>query len=176
MTGFPGTDNPNGDTGSYSVDNIWHDSTEFEWCEPSHDWFKEDWLRWSSAATTKLTNERATHTIQVEQQVYPQTSYNYASGHDSNLPYNRIYVADIISQNQQGFEEVSFMVDDPGLITAGVNYHAYLQWEQEAKSGFPNTSPLLDHVITTIEYGNKAYFVQNYDWIGLWYKKLADNS
>ena len=81
--------------GSYSVSGSWHDSNEYEWCEPSHDWFKETYLQWSTAAAAKLTNERATHTIQVEQQVFPETSYNYAGGYSSNLPYNRIYVADI---------------------------------------------------------------------------------
>ncbi len=175
-SGFPGNDNPDGVTGSYSVDNGWHDSNEYEWCEPSHDWFKESYLRWSSSAVMKLTNERSTHTIQVEQQVYPETSYNYTGGHDSDLPYSSIYVADIFEQARQHYEEVSFVVYDPGLIVANYNYHGYLQWDQEAENAFNNTSPVLDHVVVQIEYGDKGLNVQNYDIIGSWSKKIRDNA
>jgi len=28
---YPGVDNPYSDTGTYSVDNYWHDATEYEW-------------------------------------------------------------------------------------------------------------------------------------------------
>ncbi len=175
-SGYPGNDNPDGLTGSYSVDNTWHDSNEYEWCEPSHDWFKETYLRWSSTAVAKLVAERSTHTIQVEQQVFPETSYNYTGGHDSDLPYNSIYVADAFQQAAQHFEEVSFVVNDPGTIAANVNYHGYLQWDQEAENAFNNTSPVLDHVVVQIEYGDKNLNVQNYDPIGSWSKKLPNNS
>lgn len=140
---YPGSDNPDGLTGSYSVDNNWHDSTEYEWCSPSHDWFKEKYVRWSSAAATKLHNKASTRTIQLEQNVYPADSYNYTGGHDSDLPYTSIYVADAAEQASQGYEEVSFVVYDPSRIAAGVNYHGYLQWEQEADGGFLDFSPLL---------------------------------
>jgi hypothetical protein len=175
-SGYPGNDNPDGLTGSYSVDNRWHDSNEYEWCEPSHDWFKETYLRWSSTAVSKLVNERSTHTIQVEQQVYPETSYNYTGGHDSDLPYNSIYVADIFQQAWQHFEEVSFVVNDPGTIAANVNYYGYLQWDQEAENTTNNTSPVLDHVMVQIEYGDKNLNVQNYDQIGSSSKKIPGNA
>ncbi len=172
---YPGSDNPDGATGSYSVDNIWHDATEYEWCSPSHDWFKEKFVRWSTTAANKLHAEAATHTIQLEQNVFPADSYNYTGGHSSNLPYTGIYVADAAEQASQGFEEVSFIVSDPGRIVAGTNYFGYLQWEQEADGGFLDFSPLLNKVEVKIEYGNKLLIVQNWDMIGRWQKKIANN-
>ena len=68
------------------------------------------------------------------------------------------------------------MVDDPGLIGAGTNYYAYLQWDQEAENALNNTSPVLDHVTAVIEWGDKSYNVQNYDPIGTWSKKLPNNA
>lgn len=173
---FPGADNPPpGDTGTYSVDNVWHNSTEYEWCGPSHDWFKETNLRWSAAAATKLKNERASRTIQVEQNVIPPDSYNYTGGHDSDLPYTFLYVAPVAEQWLDGYEDVGFGVYDPGLIVAGVNYHAYLQWEQEADGGILDYSPLLNYVECKVTYGDKLFGLINYDVIGHWSKKITNN-
>lgn len=172
---FPGADNPDNLTGSYSVDNIWHDATEKEWCSPSHDWFRETFVRWSAAAATKVHNEAATRTLQLEQNVFPADSYNYTGGHDSDLPWSGIYVADAAEQASQGYEEVSFIVSDPRRIVANVNYHGYLQWEQEADGGFADFSPLLNKVVIKIEYGDKLLNVQNFDTIGQWQKKIKNN-
>jgi hypothetical protein len=176
LNGFPGSDNPDGVDGSYSVSGSRHDSTEYEYCEPSHDWFDETRMMWNSTAVTKLRNEAGTHTIQVEQNVLPETSYNYTGGHSSNLPYSFIYVADVGQQASQGFEEVSYVVMDPSLIVANVDYYGYLQWQQEADGTFGGSfKPLLNRVDIKIEYGNKSLFVQNFDLIGRWQKKIANN-
>ena len=173
---FPGNDNPNNDTGTYSVDNVWHDATEYEWCVPSRDWFKDRYLRWSAAAVALLTANRSSWTIQVEQDVLPADSYNYAGSRDSSLPYNHFYVADAAEQTKDGYEDVSFGIYDPGTIVAGTNYYAYLQWEQEADGGFADFSPLLNYVDTKVTKGNKLYFLINYDIIGRWWKKIPNNA
>lgn len=172
---FPGIDNP-GSPGSYSVDNSWHDATEYEWCVPSPDWFKDRYLRWSAAAVALLKANRSSWTIQVEQNVFPADSYNYAGSRDSNLPYNHFYVADAAQQLMDGYEDVSFGIYDPGTIVAGTNYYAYLKWEQEADGGFGDLSPLLDHVDTKVTKGNKLYQVINYDVIGRWWKKITNSA
>jgi hypothetical protein len=172
---FPGTDNPNNDTGSYSVDNIWHDATEYEWCSPSRDWFKDRYLKWSTTAVNLLKANRNAWTIQVEQDVLPADSYNYAGTRDSSLPYTDFYVADAVEQAHDGYEDVSFGIYDPGTIAANVNYYAYLQWEQEADGGFLDFSPLLNYVDTKVTKGTKLYLLINYDIIGRWHKKIANN-
>jgi hypothetical protein len=174
---YPGSDNPDGATGSYSVDNAWHDATEYEWCQPSFDWFKDRYIRWSSTTVNNvLKPNRNTRTLQVEQDVLPADSYNWPNGgRDSNLPWTHFYVADIFQQTKDGYEDVAFGIYDPGTIVAGTNYYAYLQWEQEADGGFLDNSPLLNYVDTKITWGDKAYGLKNYDIIGRWKKKVANN-
>ncbi len=173
---FPGSDNPDSETGSYSVDDLWHDTTEYEWCQPNFDWFKERYLEWSaSTVSNMLIPYRTTRTLQVEQDVIPADSYNWGGARDSNLPWTDFWVADVFQQINDGYEDVAFGIYDPGTIVAGINYYAYLQWEQEADGGLLDTSPLLNYVETKITWGDKLYGLQNYDVIGRWRKKVANN-
>lgn len=173
---YPGVDNPDGVTGSYSVDNLRHNATEYEWCSPSDDWFKDTRIRWSAATvSTTLKPQRTSRTLQVEQNVIPADSYNWAGGRNSNLPYTHFYVADAAEQAKDGYEDASFGIYDPGTIVAGIDYYAYLQWEQEADGGFLDFSPLVNYVDTKITWGTKLYFLVNYDIIGRWWKKIANN-
>lgn len=175
-SGFPGTDNPNGVDGSYGPSSSRHDVNEYEWCDPSDDWIRDVYMRWSTTADQKLAAERTTRCLLLEQLVVDNRSYNYTGARSSNLPYSGVYVADAFEQASQGYEEVSFIISDPGLISAGVDYYGYLQWEQEAKAGPLNNNPLMQYSISQAEYTNKSLFSQGYDPIGRWSKKIADNS
>lgn len=172
---YPGIDDPFAGTASYSVSGFWHDATEYEWCAPTPDWFKDRDVKWNATAVQKLQNEAATRTIQLEQDVKPQDAYDYTGGHSSSLPYIWVYTADVAQQLADGYEDTSFGVSDPSLIIANVNYYGYLEWRQEADGGFLNGSPLLQWVETKITYGKKDYTLINYDVIGHWTKKVANN-
>jgi hypothetical protein len=172
---YPGVDNPNNDTGQYSVNNYTHDLTLYESCDPTADWFKDSHLVWSQTAVNKLRAEATTRTLQVEQHVLPQGAYNYDDGQASNLPWSYFYIAPINEQNNDGYEDVAFGIYQPDRIVAYGDYHAYLRWNQEQDGGFLNGSPFLNFVETNVTYGDKNFKLINYDTIGRMYKRVYNN-
>ena len=105
LAGFPGSDDgPNHDQGTWAPTNIWHDNWLKEWCEPSHDWVHDNFIRWEGARLDKLQANKATRKYAHDINIADQLRYNFAGNFISTLPFTGTYVPDIIRQNFQGYE------------------------------------------------------------------------
>jgi hypothetical protein len=132
LVGFPGFDaGPANDQGSWAPDNIWHDSWLKEWCEPSHDWIHDNYIRWSGARWDKIQQFKTTRRIAQDVNIAPAESYNWAFQASSTLPWDYFYNADIFEQWNQGYEEISFLISDVTRIGKGTNYNTRSKWDQE---------------------------------------------
>jgi hypothetical protein len=164
MPDYPGDDNPYDDQGSYSVDNNWHDSWFYEWCT-GNDQTRDQFLKWSQAAVDTLVANQCCRTLGVEVHVYPQTSYNCVCSQSTNLPYNFWFVAPWFWQDQQGYEEVSFIMDDPQLLVADTNYWTQISWSQE-QTAFSWSETIVQWMENPPGYASIAW-----DAIGNWSKR-----
>jgi len=135
--GYPGADSIGGSLEKWwGPDDTWHDQYLYEWCESAHDWMKDRYIRWSAAAITWIKNNWNTSGsfMIFEQIIADEEQYNArgASNVDSDLPYETYYVADVVEQWSQNYEEAGFwMFGGSAQMVAGKNYYAYAQWNQE---------------------------------------------
>jgi len=153
-----GKDNPDGVTGSYSVDNGFQDATLREWIEPAHDWMKDGFMKWGAAAEAKLNNETNTRALGAEMRIHDQTFYNFVGNWNSNLPWSKGAEGENAAEELfQGYTEVDIEVKDPWKINAGFNYFWEIKIDSE-KASTANTQ-----FYTEIEYCNKD-FATNCNW------------
>lgn len=166
--GWLGDDNPNDDTGSYSVDNGFQDATLREWLEPHHDWMKDGFMKWGAAAETKLDNETDTRALDAEMRIHDQFYYNYTGNWNSNLPWTKGAEGEnAIEELRQGYTEVDIEMSDPWRINAGFSYF----WEIEINSEKKSTAT--NKFYTELEYCNKDHASNcNFDVTGYFRKKV----
>lgn len=159
LVGFPGSDDgPAHDQGSWAPTNNWHDSWLKEWCEPSHDWAYDNYIRWDGARWDKLQAFKSTRSIAQDINIRPPTSYNWTGQASSTLPFTAFYVADPVEQWFQGSEEISCANWRRSKIGKAVNYNTRSQWDQE---GDP-----LDWIDSKSQWTDREFNGINFDVIG----------
>lgn len=159
LVGFPGSDDgPNHDQGTWGPTNNWHDNWLKEWCEPSHDWVHDNFIRWEGARWDKLQLNKATRKYAHDINIADELRYNFAGNFSSTLPFTGTYVADVFSQSAQGYEEFSFLVGDVSRIGKAVDYNTRTQWDQERAD--------LGWLDSKAQWTDNFFNVQNWDIIG----------
>ena len=168
--GWVGADNPDNDTGSYSVDNIRQDSRLYEWDEPSHDVFRSDWMKWGAAAETKLDTDQDKG-IDFEFRIHEQDYYDYVSPARTNLPSSGTdpdawYEEPYCQPN--GCTEVDVEVQDTWRIEQGIDY-----WVEITIDAQQNPTTTRPDFVTEIEYCNSWFIDCNFDATGWFRKRLV---
>lgn len=162
-----GQDNP-GATGSYSVDNTWQDFYLSEWSEPSHDWARDRYNRWSSTTYNNvLYPQRNSKALGFQLTIVDQYWYNYTGSWATNLPYTKAAENENpIEELLQGYTEVDTEINDPSRIVAGVNYYIDYQIDSERSPSNPRFE-------SEIEWCDKSYITCNWDITGVFYKTIT---
>lgn len=176
--GAPNSDNPDTD-GPFGPSSTWHDASIREWCFPPehYDQFRDDYLKWSQAAINYITTNNAWHNLEVEQDVYPDDAYNNNSEWiDSNLPWDFHFVSNVPEQVNQHYEESWIVVAEPRRIVANTNCHSWQKWLQEADGQFLDGSPLMEKVLSKVEWTDEAMNNEGVDKVGRMNKIVANNS
>ena len=170
-----GYDNP-GAQGSYSVDNTWQDVWLSEWSEPYHDWFRDRYNRWSTAAVNNvLIPQRNTKAMNWEINILDQYYYNFANNWSTNAPLTKNPENENwLEELAQGYTEVDTEVNDPGRLVANVNYFVDYQMDSEKSSWTVLPEIAQPKTTTEIEWCDKDYMSHCfYDETGIFYSKLT---
>jgi hypothetical protein len=165
--GWAGIDNPDGLTGSYSVDNSWQDVYISEWAEPNHDWMRDRFMRWGAAAEQKLNNETGWRALDTEMRIHDQFFYNFAGNWNTNLPWSKAPEGEnALEELLQGYTEVDMEVKDPWKINAAFDYFWDLQFDAEKPPEIARPD-----FYSEIEYCDKDFASNcNFDVTG-WFRK-----
>ncbi|HSW43095.1 MAG TPA: hypothetical protein VLM76_11355 [Patescibacteria group bacterium] len=167
--GWTGNDNPDNDTGSYSVNNAWQNTYISEWSEPSDDWMRDRFMNWGAAAERKLNNESATHGLGTEMRIHDQLFYNYNGNFNTNLPFSKAPENEWwFEELSQGYTEVDMEIQEPRLINANFNYFWDIQIDSEKA---PTAAQ--PHFYTEIEYCLNDFATDCWHDVTGWFQKQA---
>lgn len=159
LVGFPGSDDgPNHDQGTWAPTNNWHDNWLKEWCEPSHDWVYDNFIRWEGARWDKLQANKATRKYAHAIRVADEQRYNSTGAWTSTLPVTNTWIDDIFEQSAQGYEQFWFAVGDVSKIGKAVDYNTRTQWDQELTD--------LSYIDTVANWTDNFFVTVNWDNIG----------
>lgn len=168
MNGWPGIDNPDGVTGSYSIDNNWQDFYLSEWTEPTHDWVRERFMLFHQNRIDKFAVDKNDKALDFEQQIKNQFYYNFTGAFNTNVPWTKAPEAENAAEELfQGYSEVDTEVKDIIKFVAEFNYFVDLKWDSE-KSAIAG-APTFD---SEVEYCNKFFLACNFDGTGRFSKKV----
>jgi hypothetical protein len=157
-----GWDNPDGLTGTYSVDNVWQDFYLSEWNEPYHDWARDRWNRWGPTAEAKLNNESSSKGLGFQLTIIDQYWYNFTGNWNTNLPWSKgAENENVIEELIQGYTEVDTEIQDPVRINVNYNYYIDYQIDQERQVGY--RYPVF---YSEIEWCDNWFLACNYDLTG----------
>ncbi len=87
--------------------------------------------QWEGTRWDRIQAYKDSRSIAQDINISGPEDYNHTGAASSNLPYTGIYVADVLEQLRQGYEEVSFLFPDVSRIAKGFNYYTRTQWDQE---------------------------------------------
>lgn len=168
--GWIGADDPDGETGSYSVDNVRQDGRLFEWGEPAHDRFANQWNRFGAAAETKLDTDQDKG-LDFEFRIHEQDFYNYANIMNTNLPWSGVdpdaWFEEPFCQ-PAGCTEVDVEIQDTWRIEQGIDYWVEIMIDSER-----NPTTTRPDFVTEIEYCNSSFVNCNFDATAWFRKKLV---
>lgn len=176
LNGWNGLDNPDGVTGSYSIDNNWQDFYLSEWLEPKHDWLKERFmlfhqnridLFWTDRNDRGLDTEVRIGSANPDQDYYDRIA-NASGGFNTNMPFTKAPEdEDPIQERFQGYSETDMEMKDIVKFKAEFNYFWDTQWNSQKSS-------IAGHPVfnTEIEYCNKFFIDCRFDGTGRFFKKV----
>jgi hypothetical protein len=167
--GWIGADNPDNDTGTYAYDNARQDARLKEWDEPSHDWFRSDWMKWGADAETKLDvdNDKG---IDFEFRIHEQDYYDYMNVANTNLPATGVDPDAWFEEPAcppNGCTEVDVEVQDTWRIEQLIEY--WVEIKIDAQRNPIATRP---DFVTEVEYCNGGFNDCFFDATGWMRKKL----
>lgn len=166
--GWIGSDNPDGQSGSYAYGNVTHNLILSEWAEPSHDWIRNRNMYWAQSTEDYLDANASTKTLTYEITIRNQYYYNWVSGFSTNLPYSKAPENENpIEELAQGYSEVDMEQYNPALINANFNYF----WDQKFDSEKSAIAGEPDFY-STLEWCNKNFVSCFYDDTGWMNKKV----
>jgi hypothetical protein len=167
--GWFGSDNPEGKTGSYSVDNTWQDVWLSEWAEPKHDWVRDRFMRWNAAAEQKLNDESAQKGLGPEIRIHDQDYFNFTGNWNTNLPWSGAAVSENwFEEAVQGYTEIDLEIQEPVNIVKDFNYFWDIQVDAEKP---PNAAK--PEFYSEIEYCDNNFASNcNWDVTGKFWKKI----
>lgn len=156
----------NFESSCWSPDNVRQNTYLREWLEPTHDWFYNNYNRWSASRKTCLDQSNATKALGIEMRTHDQYYYNYTGTFNTNFPYSKAPENENPAEElAQRYTEVDMEVVNPNNIVAGRDYYMNLQWDSEKtpSGGRPD-------FYTEIEWCNKTYTSCSWDETG-WFEK-----
>ena len=168
VNGWHGLDNPDGQTGTYSIDNNWQDFSISEWAEPNHDWVRERFMLFHQNRIDKFWQDRNDKALDFEQRIKHQDYYNFLNAWNTNVPFTKAPEGEgFIEEGIQGYSEVDTEVKDITSFVGEFNYFLDLKWDAQMPP--VANAPTFD---SEVEYCNKFFVGCNFDGTGRFWKMV----